>query len=319
MVKIKCQVCGTNKNKIKYKIDDYIFLKCKKCGLVFLDQEFTKENISDIYNKGNYLSEYKKYLKYENNTENLNQNYFDDAEHSIKKAEIKYTEMMEFINQNEMPLNKKFLDVGCAAGYLLNAAQNNGWEGYGMEICEEGCEFAKNKFNINIIARDLLDVPNQYSNYFDFISLIHVLEHLNDPNINLQKLREILKKDGYLFIEVPNIKSVDSLFFKYLIRTLQPPHHLFAYNYNNLQTLLENNGFKVVSKKVFFSNAIGSTIKNLIPFIKTNDKDKNISSTPKITNNNADKSKKKNTKIKLVNAVKSLFPGTIMIVVCKKL
>ena len=42
---------------------------------------------------------------------------------------------------------------------------------------------------------------------FDVISLIHVLEHLHDPVQTLKELSRLLKPDGVMFVEVPDIAA----------------------------------------------------------------------------------------------------------------
>jgi 2-polyprenyl-3-methyl-5-hydroxy-6-metoxy-1,4-benzoquinol methylase len=186
------------------------------------------------------------------------------------QAESKCEYIMNMINAKYISSNDRFLDIGCAAGFFLSATQKRGFKSYGIEISKEGSNFAKEKFGINILADDLLNLSREYEEYFDFISMFHVLEHLNDPNMYLKKIYRILKPGGHLIIEVPNIKSIDRFFSINLIRTLQPPQHLYVFDYNNLSKILKENGFIIVIKEVYFSNVIGELLKKTLYFFKKN-------------------------------------------------
>lgn len=48
------------------------------------------------------------------------------------------------------------------------------------------------------------DIPQHLRGLFDFISISHVLEHFNDPEQFLRKMRSFCADDAYIFIEVPN-------------------------------------------------------------------------------------------------------------------
>jgi 2-polyprenyl-3-methyl-5-hydroxy-6-metoxy-1,4-benzoquinol methylase len=310
-------LCGSKNIKKRYNIDRYIFLKCKKCGVVFLDHDFSGNDIFNIYNDGKYLSSNYKYnYAKENNDANLN--YFSNIEQKIKQAKDKYIEIMDLISyQDSVGAKKNFLDIGSAAGIFLSEVKLHNFNAYGIEISKEGAIFSREKFGVNVIAKDVLDLDDAYNDYFDFVSMFHVLEHLPDPKSHLKKIFHIMKKDAFLIVEVPNIKSVDSLFFKYLIRILQPPHHLFAFDYNNIEWLLKETGFEIIEKRVYFSNVVGMILKKILLLIGQ----KNIS-IPRYNLSTNRKNvlgyKKNNFKIFIKRILNKIFPGSVMIIICRK-
>ena len=62
------------------------------------------------------------------------------------------------------------------------------------------CEMINNhyKLNVQIQAFEELNVENK----FDVVSIITVLEHLYDPKKCIQKIRNLMTENGYLFIEI---------------------------------------------------------------------------------------------------------------------
>lgn len=76
---------------------------------------------------------------------------------------------------------------------------------------------------------------------FDLIVLSHVLEHVVDPVEFLKSMTSLLRRDGYLFIEVPNR---DDRFKKDVF-----PHLLF-FNSKSLENTLREAGFNLVGSQV---------------------------------------------------------------------
>ena len=94
---------------------------------------------------------------------------------------------------------------------------------------------------------------------YDLVTMHQVLEHLKDPNKYLNKIYSLLKKDGYFFIAVPNIKSLSNV-IKYNLekkdirknnigKYYDTIHHILYFEPKTLTTLLYNHGFKVVYQR----------------------------------------------------------------------
>ena len=99
------------------------------------------------------------------------------------------------------------LDVGCGSGELGEALKKKtNSVVYGVELNEKAYKSACLKldhvFHANIETHNIAFEKN----YFDFIVLGDVLEHLIDPKNVLTELHQFLKPDGYMLITVPNIK-----------------------------------------------------------------------------------------------------------------
>jgi hypothetical protein len=70
-----------------------------------------------------------------------------------------------------------------------------------------------------------------------------VLEHLPDPQGELEKIHELLSDRGQLVIEVPNFGSWYARLFQGHWFHLDPPRHLYHFSPNTLLELLEKTGF----------------------------------------------------------------------------
>ena len=83
------------------------------------------------------------------------------------------------------------------------------------------------------------------SSTFDIILSTHTLEHLSRDKETLEEFARILKKGGYLRLEVPNSKKQMAPLFRPLERRLDKLGHLREYHPSDLITLLSHCHFSV--------------------------------------------------------------------------
>ena len=101
------------------------------------------------------------------------------------------------------------LEVGCGSGatliYIKNLYKNSNL--YGIEKGKNSAKIAS-EF-ADIINEDVEKVNFSYEkNFFDYIILGDVLEHLKDPWKLLKNLNLYLKSDGYILAIIPNIMHI---------------------------------------------------------------------------------------------------------------
>ncbi len=113
-------------------------------------------------------------------------------------------------NRNDI---NTILDVGCARWHLLASIVNNidnVKKVQGIDINENRIADAKKKFDDmwienNIQFMDINKGLDYQDNSIDLVTCLAVLEHVFDPIFVVEEFSRILKKDGVLIIEVPNI------------------------------------------------------------------------------------------------------------------
>ncbi|MBF0361707.1 MAG: class I SAM-dependent methyltransferase [Oligoflexia bacterium] len=110
---------------------------------------------------------------------------------------------------------KKILDIGCFSGTFLGTLPQNKFPTQiGVDILEDQINFANSKYKTNfrnfIQISDLGNIlSSEYNNFFDVVTVIEVIEHLNSSEILdlLNGICRVLKKDGELLITTPNYFS----------------------------------------------------------------------------------------------------------------
>ncbi|HKP47843.1 MAG TPA: class I SAM-dependent methyltransferase [Pyrinomonadaceae bacterium] len=102
-----------------------------------------------------------------------------------------------------------FLDIGCGLGFFIDGIRSNSnWRVYGVELTAPAVEFATRELKLDVSTGEMskLEYPDQF---FDYIQMHNVLEHVRDPMGLLRECRRILKPSGKLYLRVPN-GTIDS-------------------------------------------------------------------------------------------------------------
>ena len=189
----QCKICNSTKLQSLLKktiniakIGNVIFsiVICKSCGFIFQNPSPPQKKINDFY-KNNYT--YSSRIKKK----------FRVSKKIILGVKDQVETSREFINQNS-----KILQIGSSQGYTLSQFKKISKNTLGIEPSFYSSKFA-NSMKIKTINNFFENVYKKIQTKFDFVILTHVLEHIKDPVNFLKKIKEIMKTDGKLLIEVP--------------------------------------------------------------------------------------------------------------------
>lgn len=247
---VNCNICGNSRYDIIFQADlmnranikEYSYasgskagqiVRCIECGLVYVNPR--DKNIENLYEK--VIDEF--YLKSKNER---------------VETFIKDLRRLEKIFRKK----GKLLDVGCGPGLFLKAAKESGWDVKGVELSKWACDYARKQGLI--VYNKELDNCKIIKEEFDVITLWDVIEHVTDPSGLLKEGNRILKKDGILVIDTPN---VDSFFAKLRGRKWGDfiRMHIYYFSPKTIRLLLEKNGFKIIkmenhSRVIVLRNAV---------------------------------------------------------------
>ncbi len=134
--------------------------------------------------------------------------YFRDAVEKNPRRERVFAELLVEL---ESVLNGKgrLLDIGAGEGTLIKVANERGWEAEGTELSSVMIKYIREDLGFTIHQGILEDISLPAAS-FDAIVLNHVLEHVKNPKTTLEKVGELLRPDGLVRIEIPNLASLSS-------------------------------------------------------------------------------------------------------------
>jgi SAM-dependent methyltransferase len=142
---------------------------------------------------------------------------------------------------------RRWLDIGCATGNLLEAAHAAEYEPYGRELKHGLVEWAhEHRPHLHISQGVVADLPADAT--YDVISADNVLEHIHYPKAFLTDVRQRLSADGVVVIRVPNYDNIVRPLIERLGRLptsylVDPDAHPFNYSRRSLVALLGKTGF----------------------------------------------------------------------------
>lgn len=218
-----CRLCGHTQFKVLFDREFKVLL-CRNCGLVF--QEERSRDLRKYYSE-----EYDYGLDDGSRSEHVR---LDD---SIFKWVIKH-----------LPKTRDLalLEIGCGAGFLLKRFRDYGVEAFGIEPSERAVEFAKQVNGIEEIECCMLGDFETAERLYDVVVLVQTFEHFADPLSSLLKIRDLLKEESLLFIEVPNFFAPNGFYlFKIGGVSYPSPNHLFVYSRRTLRAFLRQADFSV--------------------------------------------------------------------------
>lgn len=139
---------------------------------------------------------------------------------------------------------QRLLDIGCGSGKFLVSAREAGWQVSGIEPDPEAADTTR-QLGVDVLVgtAELLD---RESECFDVITISHVIEHVHDPKKLLEDIYRLLKPNGVLYIETPNIDSQWSNLFRKNWRGLETPRHIVLFTPEGIANLLLKSGFRKI-------------------------------------------------------------------------
>ena len=154
----------------------------------------------------------------------------------------RYRFISKFIKKNDV-----VLDIACGRGGGSEILSHFAKEVYGIDYNSNYISYAASKFNrLNlkfILGTD--ELLEDFKSKFTKVISAHTMEHVNDDNLFLQRIRNCLKNNGKLILEVPRLAP-------YPLGKPLWPHHKREYTQKSLEYILKKAGF--TTERAFGAN-----------------------------------------------------------------
>lgn len=243
-----CCICNTEKHSELYKVvDDYRLLKCKDCGIVYLDDKSDPKS---------FINDAKDDLKKEN--KNIEYWSFPDIYSKYSFVFHKYFQerLSRLLQFN--PAIKSIFDIGSGYGFWLYYCKQKGYNVKGIDISDEAVKYAQKTLKLDVHLSTLSEF--NFSNNYDVYTLCDVLEHVEKPSQELKKIYNVMNINSLLYVQVPNVLGF-RIPYKH---NLGLPHHLWQFNSETLNALLKKNGFKILREYYGIQGVIGCHANNKV-------------------------------------------------------
>lgn len=233
-----CPLC--NSQNISFYKRDFKGIRIDRCGncrLQFMNPQYTDEHLAAYY------SQYT----------DLDENRGNDVgwREALLAGHNFYLSLIE-----KYGTKGSLLSIGCGDGIELEAALDRGWKAEGFDVDPETTQDLAQRLGITVQHGKFEEIEYPEAK-FDAVYMHHVLEHPKNPADYLRKIHHILKPNGILFIDSPNIRSFSSSLKHYsevlglrkknVGKYYDTNHHLFYYTPSMLRNIIEKHyRFKIL-------------------------------------------------------------------------
>ena len=204
--------------------------ECGLCTLRFTQDVPDAVSIGVYYKSDNYIS-------HSNTSKGLVNNLY----HMVRRQTL--SDKYRLIASATRARKGKLLDIGAGAGAFVGYMQERGWEVTGLEPDETARAVARTDHKVELTDMDRLFTLEQDS--FDAVTLWHVLEHVHDLHAYMERLRSLIRRNGRIFIAVPNYTSYDARVYREMWAAYDVPRHLYHFSPDAIGNLLTQHGLQL--------------------------------------------------------------------------
>lgn len=231
-----------------------ILSKNEEHGYFYVDE--SRDKLKDFYQKEYYQVHKDGFLKSRNlNDGKIDRQPLKEIDELEWLIESEYSKINDIATENLCGLEKNMLDVGCGAGNLMRYMKSQGWIVKGIEPSKVYNEEMK-KDGLNVFNGLLDEFCEENNDTFSLITLNHVVEHVSNPNEVLLQCRNLLKKNGLIYIKVPNdFNNLQKIANELVDKNewwIALPDHLSYFNRDTLKSLLKSLDFEIIYEGIDF-------------------------------------------------------------------
>ena len=237
----QCPVCRSNHISYALEAKDHtvsgeIFpvWHCYNCSCRFTQNVPEASAIGKYYQSSAYVSH-----------SDTKQGLVNRLYHTVRNYTLKAKRRL--VEKESGKKKASMMDVGAGTGAFANEMHDAGWKVVALEPDKTAKENALKNYSLQL--GDMSSIFSYKPETFDAITMWHVLEHVHQLHEYIEAFSRILKKDGTLFIAVPNYTSYDAKKYDDLWAAYDVPRHLYHFSPKSLNALVKQHGFKIVDYK----------------------------------------------------------------------
>ena len=195
-----CEICGSDRWLPQYQgkvrdgafgslsQDDCVVARCQRCGVDRLHEGACKD--SDIYE----TEAYRRLIQEP-----------EDVDGFMAKHDVTQLRNLTFLWPESLR-SKRIADIGCAAGSFLDHVSCLAGEIIAVEPCREYHESLRQRgYKVYALAEE---AAKDRAGKIDFAFCFSVIEHVGNPMVLLEEIRDLLAPGGKLLVSTPNRRDI---------------------------------------------------------------------------------------------------------------
>ena len=187
-----CPSCGSKESRLYFEKDWFRYHECGGCSLVYMNprlnhaatQQFYNSDVNEIYNETKFHDPLLTKGDDERNLANV-----------------------ELMARYRAKKGGKLLEIGCAKGFFLSKAREQGYEPYGLELNKGIHALARDLIGDTVYDKDLFEVEFP-AGMFDVVYMRDLIEHIPNPRPFLDEVNRVAANGAVVVLETHNVRGL---------------------------------------------------------------------------------------------------------------
>jgi len=218
-----CCLCQSQQQKLFLDAKQRTVVECEDCGLRSLSPMPTLDHMIEI-NEETVHPFFNACLE----DEESYRTYFEPKLNALQRAQP----------------NGRLLDVGCGAGFFLDAARTRGYDVSGVDLSPVPAAHARDKLGLDVRVDSLYGLKAPAAK-FDAVTIFQTIEHDPNPDALCAELYRIIRPGGVLMVTTP---AADGFVARVMGRRwfgYRNVEHVSFFSQDSLRHALEEAGFEI--------------------------------------------------------------------------
>ncbi len=242
-----CPLCGSEeRHENVYVFPPFAVARCRRCRLWYLHPRLAEPAMHAQYEDDSY---------FEGGAAGYSS--YQAQERTLRPTFRRFLAELERRGMT----GGRLLEVGCAYGFFLDEARSRFAHRTGTDYSPAALEKARGRAD-HVILGGTAQLPA--GELFDCIAVIHVIEHIYDPQDFLRTLAGHLRPGGWMVLATPDMGSLWRPLLGYRWPFFKIPEHVTYFDRRTLGELLRRSGYEAVQSlpyaSVFSLDLIGEKL-----------------------------------------------------------